>query len=115
MTMTETLILAVLSATDARKEVALKVLRGEVAVRDQGPEHKTAEPFVTLRECGRRLGVSPCSLWRWGVPGHELGGRRRFRVTEVEAYLQSDEFRTRSDELLEGEKGAAGGSGGALS
>jgi hypothetical protein len=101
MTMTETLILAVLSATDTRKEVALKVLRGEVDVSDQGPTQKMAESFVNLRECGRRVGVSACSLWRWGVPGHDLGGRRRFRMTEVEAYLQSEEFRTRADELIE--------------
>jgi len=57
------------------------------------------EPFITLREAAQRLGVSPCSLWRWGVPGHELGGRRRFRLSEVEEYLLSDEFKQASKKL----------------
>lgn len=101
MTMTETLILAVLSATDARKAAALRVLRGEAEIGKPKVETKEQEPFVTLKECGRRLGVNHCSLWRWGVPGHELGGRRRFRMSEVEEYLKSEAFRTRADELME--------------
>ena len=32
------------------------------------------EPYLTLKGAARRLGVSPCSLWRWKVPGHLLGG-----------------------------------------
>jgi len=43
--------------------------------------------------------VSTCSLWRWRVPGHALGGRRRFRVSEVTAYLDSTEFRAVAEEL----------------
>ena len=39
--------------------------------------------------------------WRWGVPGHELGGRRRFRLSEVVAYLESDAFKRRAVELKE--------------
>ena len=88
---------AALVAPEQRRAEALRVLRGETA-RDAeaapGPE-----PYLTLREIGRRLGVSPCSLWRWQVPGHELGGRRRFRLSEVQAYLESDEFKQRADEL----------------
>lgn len=97
MSSMEELMQAALVAPEDRRTEALRVLRGDAgqeAEVDPGPE-----PYLTLREIGRRLGVSPCSLWRWQVPGHELGGRRRFRLSEVQAYLESDEFRERADEL----------------
>ncbi len=93
----EELLQAALAAPEARRAEALRVLRGEAeqtAPVDRGPE-----PYLTLREVGKRLCISPCSLWRWGVPGHEMGGRRRFRMSEVTAYLESAEFRRRADEL----------------
>lgn len=96
MTLTEELMTTVLTATNDRKIAALRILRGNGPHADNQLHRSMAgqaEPFLTLRECGRRLGLSACSLWRWGVPGHELGGRRKFRMTEVEAYLQSKEFR----------------------
>ncbi len=96
---TAELLTALATASDSRKDAALRVLRGEAVVVDPVETGATAEPYLTLREIGRRLGVSPCSLWRWQVPGHELGGRRRFRLSEVQAYLESDEFRERADEL----------------
>ncbi len=94
---TSDLLAAVLAATPDRKAVALRVLRGE----DGGGEKKSALPerFVTQRELVRMLGVSAISLWRWKVPGHELGGRRRFRVSEVLAYLESPAFRAIAEEL----------------
>ena len=98
MTLTEELITAAVTATDEKKAAALRILRGEGRLADesQRPMAGQAEPFLTLREVGRRLGLSACSLWRWGVPGHELGGRRKFRMTEVEAYLQSKEFKRKA-------------------
>ena len=57
------------------------------------------EPYLTLREIGQKLNLSPCSLWRWKVPGHELGGRRRFRMSEVQAYLESPGLNKRLAEL----------------
>jgi hypothetical protein len=99
MTLTEELITAAVTATDEKKAAALRILRGECRLADDEPQRPLAgqaEPYLTLRECGRRLGLSACSLWRWGVPGHELGGRRKFRMTEVEAYLQSKEFRRKA-------------------
>ena len=89
---------------DKRKEAALRVLRGEATATDPAESGAAIEPFLTLREIGRRLGVSPCSLWRWQVPGHELGGRRRFRLSEVAAYLESDTFKQRVAELRENRK-----------
>ena len=89
------------TATEARKLAAVRVLRGEAMLADPGDGNAAAEPFLTLREVGRRLQVSPCSLWRWNVPGHELGGRRRFRMSEVSEYLESDAFKRCAAELKE--------------
>jgi hypothetical protein len=103
MTTMEVLIQAILAAPEDRKAAALRVLRGEAEreARRQEADGRNTESFLTLKECGRRLGVSACSLWRWRVPGHELGGRPKFRMSEVEAYLQSDAFRKRAAELRE--------------
>jgi hypothetical protein len=99
----EELMQAALAAPEDRRTAALRILRGEaelasapvaVAPGEVGPER-----YVTLKACAERLGVSACSLWRWGVPGHSLGGRRRFRVSEVAAYLESEEFKVRAEEL----------------
>ena len=107
MALTEELMAAALTATDERKAAAVRVLRGEPEEKDksQNPGTRSIEPFLTLKESAKRLGVSACSLWRWGVPGHELGGRRKFRMTEVEAYLQSDDFRRRAAKLRRGKRG----------
>ena len=99
MSSMEDLMQAALAAPEFRRTEALRVLRGD-ATQDIPVDHRP-EPFVTLREVGRRLGVSACSLWRWGAPGHELGGRRRFRLSEVVRYLESDEFKQRAAELKE--------------
>lgn len=109
--LTADLLAAVVAATPERKAEALRFLRGEVPAMDAEMLRRCsgqAEPFLTLREIGRRLAVSPCSLWRWGVPGHELGGRRRFRMSEVEAYLASDDFKRRAAELREEDRARRG-------
>lgn len=95
--LTGELLTAILTAPSERKQAALRLLKGEAPA--PLPTARIIEPFVTLKECGRRLGVSACSLWRWQAPGHELGGRRRFRVSEVETYLGSEAFRARIADL----------------
>ena len=95
---TNDILAALVAATPERKAAALRALRGEFEFAEKVPD---TEAYLTLREVGRRLGISACSLWRYGVPGHELGGRRRFRMSEVEAYLASDEFKRRAEELKE--------------
>ena len=99
MSALEELMQAALAAPVGRREAALRVLRGDAV-----PETESAagpEPYLTLREIGRRLNLSSCSLWRWKTPGHELGGRRRFRMSEVVEYLESDAFKQRAAELKE--------------
>ncbi len=94
--LTNELLQALLTATDKQKYAALSVLKGQMPAE---PDVPMPEPYLTLREVGRRQGISPCSLWRWDVPGHALGGRRRFRMSEVQAYLDSEQFKRRAEEL----------------
>jgi hypothetical protein len=94
--LTNELLQALLMASVDQKQMAICALRGENC---ENQETVATEPYLTLREIGRRLNISPCSLWRWQVPGHELGGRRRFRMSEVLAYLESSAFRELADEL----------------
>ncbi len=94
---TNALLTLLATASEERKVAALRELQGEAeqtAPVDRGPE-----PYQTLKQVAAQVGVSACSLWRWNVPGHELGGRRRFRLSEVVAYLESDMFKARADEL----------------
>ncbi len=102
MTLTEEIIQAALVAPDARKTEALRMLRGETPAVDAETLRRRAgetERFLTLKECARRLGVTSCCLWRWQVPGHRLGGRSMFRMSEIEAYLASEAFKQRAEDL----------------
>ena len=83
----EELLQAALAAPAERQNQAVRVLRGEAPV---------CEPYVTLREAARRLGFSAATLWRWQIPGHDLGGRPRYRLSEVIAYFDSDAFKRRT-------------------
>ena len=99
-TTTDEFLHALFSASDEHKSRALKTLKGDPPQASQaGGQAQVVEPYVTLREAARLLGVSACSLWRWGVRGHELGGRPKYRVSEVVAYLESDEFIKKAEEL----------------
>ena len=93
--LTSEFLSVLVTAPDDRKREALRILRGESPT----PPKRETEAFLTLKECARRLGVSACSLWRWRVPGHDLGGRPKFRISEVETYLASAEFQRRAAEL----------------
>lgn len=95
---TNEILKALITAPQKQKQEALRILRGESVTQTSEPQ---VEPFLTLREVSSRLGISAVSLWRWGVPGYQLGGRRRFRISEVLEYLESPEFRKRAAELRE--------------
>ena len=84
---TARIIEALTKADDQRRQRALLALKGQDGSQDTG-----SEPFRTLKDVARQLGFVPSTLWRWGVPGHLLGGRRRFKLSEVTAYLESPEF-----------------------
>jgi hypothetical protein len=103
---TEMLLAAMMAATPARKADALLVLRGEASVvagsGGSGPGGRTGlEAYVGLRDVAAFLNVSARSVKRWRVPEHKLGGRTRFRLSEVAKYMESEEFSARLVELRE--------------
>jgi predicted DNA-binding transcriptional regulator AlpA len=93
----EDLVPAAMTAPADRQKEALRLLRGQPGALGEKPTPVPPgpEPYLTLRETAKRLGMSTATLWRWKIPSHELGGRPRFRISEVEAYLQSEEFKRR--------------------
>jgi len=86
---------AALAAPPERQEDALSVLRGHARTVDPNAPAPIYEPYVTLRAIAKRLGFSSATLARWRIPVHSLGGRRRFKVSEVEAYFKSEAFQRR--------------------
>jgi hypothetical protein len=86
-----------------------------VACRDESQKHRALEaawavlsrplsqeePLLNLNQISERLGVDPCTAWRWRLPWREWRGVKRYLVSECEAYLESDNFRKRRQELSE--------------
>ena len=93
------LIAAAVVAPPELQIKATKMLRG---TRDA--ETQVVEPWLTRVELGRETNLHPATLWRWKVPGVDLGGRLRFKRSEVEAYLKSPEFEKRTVELRQDRK-----------
>jgi len=89
----EELIKAALLASPEQKAAALCVLQGTVEKKGGINQEKAREPYMTLRQVGKIIGVSPCTLWRWRIPGQDLGGRTRYRLSEVLTYLESEQFK----------------------
>src|SRR5262249_11512165 len=90
MTVLGDLLQAAMSAPPERLEGALRLLQGNLP---------KPEPFLTLRDLGRKLGLGTTTLRRWQVPGHDLCGCQRYRLSEVEAYLKSEAFQRRQATL----------------
>jgi len=86
----EAIIQAAMSAPDERREEALRLLEGKLP---------RPEPYLTLRELGRKTGFGVSTLRRWKVPGHDLGGVVRYRLGEVADYLKSEDFKRRKAAL----------------
>lgn len=51
-----------------------------------------SEPLLTARQVGERLGFAPGTVVNWfeagTIPGFRVGGRLRFRWSEVEDWLE---------------------------
>ena len=90
MTALEQIIQAAMAAPSERQEKALRVLRGEPE-----PEPEPPEPLLSLNELARELGVNRATLWRWRIPGHDLGGRLRYRLSDAQKFLRSEAFQRR--------------------
>jgi excisionase family DNA binding protein len=50
------------------------------------------EPWVTLDDITRHLGVSRDTIYRWiddrGLPAHKVGRLWKFKVSEVDAWVR---------------------------
>ena len=86
MSALEDLIQAAMAAPAKRREEALRLLQGHLP---------KAEPTVTLRGLSRGTGFGTSTLRRWEVPSVDIGGRRRYRISEVMAYFESEAFQRR--------------------
>jgi transposase-like protein len=93
------LLEAALTAPADKKAEAIRVLRGEVTVMRTDVIPSAPEPYRTLRGLSRDMGISASTLWRWRIPGHRLGGRPKYKQSEVAAYLASEEFKRRAASL----------------
>jgi hypothetical protein len=71
MSALEELIHAAVNAPVALRQDALRILRGEAVNTPQ----TQPEPYLTLRETAKRLGISTATLWRWKVPLSRVGGQ----------------------------------------
>jgi len=91
----EELVQAAMAAPLEQREHALMVLQGHAQAVAPDAAVAPYEPYLTLREAAKRLGMSSATFWRWKVPGHQFGGRNRYKLTEIEAYLMSKEFKRR--------------------
>jgi excisionase family DNA binding protein len=53
----------------------------------------TPEPLLTARQVAELLGFAPATVVDWyeagKLPGFKIGGRLRFRPSEVEAWLEA--------------------------
>lgn len=86
MTGLEDILQAAMAAPADRRESAVRILRGELP---------RPEPYSTLAGLAKDLGFSTKTLQRWRIPGHDFGGSRRFRRSEVETYFESEAFQRR--------------------
>jgi hypothetical protein len=98
MTTTESLILAAFSATEGRREAALRVLRGEVA--ESAAKPVTGPLLLGMGVASTLLGVSRATLWRACQAG---------RLQKVELFPGS--FRIRREDLIALAAGEYGFSG----
>ncbi len=53
----------------------------------------TAEPWVSVDEVAKHLGVVKDSIYRWiegrGLPAHRVGRLWKFKLTEVDAWVKA--------------------------
>ncbi len=96
----ERLLRAALAAAPDLRHQALLVLEGRARAVDlDGEGEAVPEPLVGLRDVAQHWSVSPCTVWRWDPPSHDVGGRPRYRLSEVAAYLSGEDFKRRTAAL----------------
>jgi len=72
-----------------------------------GAELMTTEPWVSVEDVAKHLGVARDSVYRWidgrGLPAHKIGRLWKFKLTEVDEWVRAggadahDESKTGGD------------------
>lgn len=61
--------------------------------RDKRPSQMKNEPWVSLDEVARHLGISRDTVYRWienrGMPAHKVGRLWKFQVSEVDLWVRA--------------------------
>jgi excisionase family DNA binding protein len=61
-----------------------------------------AEPWVSVDDVARHLGVAKDSVYRWiethGIPAHRIGRLWKFKLTEVDDWVRAGGADTRGDQ-----------------
>jgi predicted DNA-binding transcriptional regulator YafY len=63
-----------------------------------------SEPWLTKAELASRLKVSPRTIERLDLPSMQVGGQKRYMVSEVEAFLRGERRRAEVVALRGGEE-----------
>ncbi len=104
----EQLIAAVLAAPVENHEAIAKAARGVMPARR--PEPAAPERLETLRGVSKATGISTTSLWRARIPeAIVIGTRKRYRISQVMAHFETQEFKDRMQELSDERKAGRGG------
>ena len=57
-----------------------------------------AEPWVSVEEVAKHLGVAKDSVYRWiesrALPAHRIGRLWKFKLTEIDAWVRAGEAGT---------------------
>ncbi len=93
------LLLAALNTSPEGVNTDVNGIHGQIDQQPTFPGQQTSALLLTLRQLSRETGISPTTLWRYRVPKHDLGGRPRYKLSEVLAYLESDQFKRRAAAL----------------
>ncbi len=96
-----TLAARLLALPDTSPQIA------EITAIIDGRLDSSPEKYLTLRDVAQEVGLHASWLHRLQVPsscGHRIAGRKRYKVSEVQAYLESDRCHVRVRELSEQRK-----------
>lgn len=54
----------------------------------------TTEPWVSVDDVAKHLGVAKDSVYRWietrGLPAHKIGRLWKFRLSEIDGWVEAD-------------------------
>jgi len=93
-------------ASEQRRKLAVDMLKG-VTGEDVHTAVRT-EPYRSAKFMQRKYDASGTSFWRWSVPHIRIGNRVRYLESEVDAYMRSEAFQMRLQELREERAARAG-------